>query len=150
MNATRPACMSNFEIYTPTTEEVRSGELGNRLRQFNYQFVGEYGQVQPVWSSARTDDGRLVGGVRGFVFLDWLRIELLFVDEGVRRTGLGRRLLEDAEEKAWKLGAKHAVLETFEWQARAFYVKQGYEEFARLENYVKGFYLAHMKKALKP
>ncbi len=64
--------------------------------------------------------------------------------------GLGRRLLEDAEQKAKKLGAKHAALETFEWQARAFYVKQGYEEFARIDNYFKGFYLAHMKKTLMP
>lgn len=59
--------MSNFEIYTPTAEEVHSGELGRRMRQFNYRFVGEYGQVQPVWVSAKDDTGGLVGGLRGFV-----------------------------------------------------------------------------------
>jgi GNAT superfamily N-acetyltransferase len=140
--------MNDFEIYTPTTDEVHSGELGRRLRQFNYRFVGEYGKVQPVWSSARHKDGRLVGGLRGFVFLDWLRIELLFVDEDVRKIGLGRRLLEDAEKKAKALGAGHAALETFEWQARDFYARHGYEEFARLDNYINGFYLAYMKKTL--
>jgi len=112
-------------------------------------FVGEYGQVQPIWSNAKTADGRLVAGLRGFVFLNWLRIELLFVDESVRRMGLGRQLLEDAESRAQAIGAQHAALETFEWQARDFYAKQGYEEFARIDNYVQGFYLAHMKKALK-
>jgi len=141
--------MTEFDIYTPTSEEVHSGELGRRLRQFNYRFVGEYGQAQPIWSSAKTADGRLVAGLRGFVFLDWLRIEMLFVDETVRRMGLGRRLLVDAESKAQAIGAQHAALETFEWQARDFYAKQGYEEFARIDNYVNGFYLAHMKKALK-
>ena len=36
----------------------------------------------------------------------------------------------------------------FEWQAPQFYQKHGYEEVARLEGYVKDFYLALMKKAL--
>ncbi len=64
--------MSDFEIYTSTADEVHSGELGRRMRQFKYQFVGECGQVQPVWVSAKDASGGLVGGLRGFVFLHWL------------------------------------------------------------------------------
>lgn len=140
--------MSDFEIYTPTVEEVRSGELGRRLRQFNYGFIGGYGEVQPVWLSAKDASGALVGGLRGFVFLGWLRVDVLYVDEAARRAGLGSRLLAAAEQKAMELGAKNVMLETFEWQAREFYIKQGYEEAARIENYIAGFYLAHMKKVL--
>jgi len=152
MNPPEPALpsMSSFEIYTPTAEEVRSSELGGRIRQFNYRYVGEYGEVQPVWLSAKDSDSRLVGGVRGFVFLNWFRIDILFVDEAVRRAGLGSKLLAAAEKNAQALGARNAALETFEWQARDFYIKQGYEEFARIDGYVKGFYLAHMKKSLQP
>ncbi|CAN7579139.1 GNAT family N-acetyltransferase [Variovorax paradoxus] len=142
--------MSNFEIYTPTAEEVHSGELGRRMRQFNYRFVGEYGQVQPVWVSAKDQDGALVGGLRGFVFLQWLNVELLFVDDAARRQGVGRRLLAMAEHKARELGARNATLNTFEWQARAFYLKQGYEEFGRIDDCIQGFYMAYMKKALEP
>lgn len=140
--------MSNFEIYTPAAEEVHSGELGRRMRQFNYRVVGEYGQVQPVWVSAKDDTGGLVGGLRGFVLLHWLNVELLFVDDAARHKGLGRRLLETAEQKARELGARNVTLNTFEWQAREFYLKQGYEEFGRIDDYVQGFYVAHMKKAL--
>lgn len=140
--------MEDFEIYTPSAAEVRSGELGRRMRQFNYQFVGEYGEVQPVWVSARSSAGELIGGLRGFVFLSWLRIDLLFVDERARRSGVGSKLLESAEKKASDLGAKHAALETFEWQARDFYLKQAYEEYARLDDYIKGFGLIYMKKDL--
>ena len=110
--------MSDLAIYTPSAEEVQSGELGRRLRQFNYRVVGEYGQVQPVWLSAKNASGALVGGLRGYVFLHWLNVDLLFVDEAVRRQGLGQRLLTTAEQKARELGAHHAKLETFEWQAR--------------------------------
>ena len=139
---------NDFEIYTPDAEEVRSGELGRRMRQFNYRFVGEYGQVQPVWVSARDEGGQLIGGLRGFVFLQWLNVELLFVDEAVRRRGVGSQLLAAAERKACELGARNATLNTFEWQARAFYLRHGYEEFGRIDNYIQDFYLVHMKKAL--
>lgn len=140
--------MSDLAIYTPSAEEVHSGELGRRLRQFNYRVVGDYGQVQPVWLSAKNASGALVGGLRGYVFLHWLNVDLLFVDEAVRHQGLGQHLLAAAEQKARDLGARHAKLETFEWQAREFYLKQGYEEFSRIDNYIQGFYLASMKKAL--
>ena len=55
-----------------------------------------------------------------------------------------------AEQKARELGARNATLNTFEWQARAFYLKQGYEEFGRIDDYIQGFYMAYMKKALAP
>lgn len=139
-----------YAIYTPTAEEVHSGELGRRMRQFNYRFVGEYGPVQPVWLSARDATGALVGGLRGFVFLHWLNVELLFVDEAARRQGLGRSLLAAAEHKALALGARHATLNTFEWQARDFYLQQGYQEFGRIGDYVQGFYAAYLHKALQP
>lgn len=142
--------MDSFEIYTPTAEEVHSGELGRRMRQFNYPFVGEYGPVQPVWVSAKDGSGQLVGGLRGFVFLHWLNVDLLFVDEAVRHRGVGRRLLAMAEQKARELGARNATLNTFEWQARAFYLRQGYEEFGRIDDYIQGFGLVYMKKALVP
>ena len=140
--------MTTPTIYTATQEEVRSGTLGLKLRQFNYGFVGEYPQSQPVWLSAKDGDGALAGGLRGFVFLGWLNIDVLFVEEAARRQGLGARLLQEAERMARDMGARGAKLETFEWQAAAFYRKQGYEEFARINDFVKSFHLSMMKKAL--
>ena len=57
--------------------------------------------------------------------------------------------LAEAERQAITLGARNAKLSTFEWQARGFYLKQGYEEYARIDDYAPGFYLAYMKKALQ-
>lgn len=83
------------------------------------------------------------------MFLHWLNVELLYVDESARRQGVGHRLLAAAEQKARELGARNVTLNTFEWQARDFYLKQGYEEFGRIDNYIQGFYAAYMKKALE-
>ncbi|MEJ8824609.1 GNAT family N-acetyltransferase [Variovorax humicola] len=135
-------------ITTATDEEVRSGYLGRQLRQFNYGFVDEYPEVQPVRLNAKDIDGKVVGGVRAFVFLYWLQVDVLWVEDSARGRGLGGRLLAQAETLARELGARNARLETFEWQARGFYLKQGYVEFARIDKYADDFYLAFMRKAL--
>jgi len=139
----------NVTLSPPTEEQLRSGELGLKLRRYNYGFVGEYPKQEYIRLDARDDSGRLLGGLRGFVFLYWLDVEVLFVEEDARGAGLGSRLLAEAERQAITLGARNAKLSTFEWQARGFYLKQGYEEYARIDDYAPGFYLAYMKKALQ-
>ena len=140
--------MENITLIPPTEEQLRSGELGLKLRHYNYGFVGEYPKQEYIRLDARDENGRLLGGLRGFVFLYWLNIEVLFVEADVRGSGLGSRLLAEAEGQAIELGAENATLTTFEWQAPAFYQKHGYEEYARIDDYTPGFYLAYMKKAL--
>ena len=140
--------MENITIAAATPEELRSGEFGRKLRHYNYGFVGEYPEQQYIRLNARDGNGRLLGGLRSFVFLYWLNIEVLFVEADVRGSGLGSRLLAEAERQAIELSATNAKLETFEWQAPAFYQKHGYEEYARVDDYAPGFYLASMKKSL--
>jgi GNAT superfamily N-acetyltransferase len=139
----------NALIISPATEEeVRSGEIGRRLRHFNYGVVGVYPEVQPIRLNARGSDDQVVGGIRAVVAFYWLRVEVLFVDDSVRGTGIGSALLVEAERLARELGAKNAAIETFEWQAPGFYKKHGYVEAARMDGYVNGYYLAIMRKAL--
>lgn len=140
--------MESITITDATTEELRSGELGLKLRHYNYGFVGKYPEQQYIRLTARDENGRLLGGLRSFVFLYWLNIEVLFVEGDVRGAGLGSRLLAEAERQAVELGAKNAKVDTFEWQAPAFYLKRGYEECARIDDYSPGFYLASMRKSL--
>ena len=68
--------------------------------------------------------------------------------EAARQQGVGRKLLATAEQKARDLGAHSVTLSTFEWQARGFYIKQGYEEFGHIDNYIQGFQLVYLKKSL--
>ena len=133
-------------IAPATEEEVRSGALGQQLREFNYRFVGEYPLAEPVRFNARDDGGKLLGGVRGFVFLHWLRVEVLWVADAARGMGLGTRLMAQAEEQSRQHGAIGAVLETFTWQAPDFYRKLGYEECGRVERFVGTYDLLTMSK----
>ena len=135
-------------VYPATEQDVRSSAIGLRLRQFNYGFVGEYPVELPIRLNAKDSTGCVVGGLRAIVFLYWLRIEVLFVDESQRGMGFGTALLFEAERVAREAGAKNAALETFEFQGPGFYAKHGYVETGRIANYAGEFYLVTMAKSL--
>ena len=142
------AMASTLTFAPPSPDDLRAGTLGKQMRAFNYRVVGEYPEAQPVRLDVRDQDERLVAGVRAYVFLYWMHTDVLWVAQELRGQGLGSRLLGMAEAQGKALGARNAKLETFEWQARAFYVKQGYTEYGRIDDYVAGQYMAHMKKPL--
>ena len=58
----------------------------------------------------------------------WLFIHLLWVKEEERGKGIGRDLLRKAEEEGRAFGCRFAFVDTFEFQAPDFYVKEGYRE----------------------
>jgi len=96
----------------------------------------------------RDRENRVVGGVFGYTFGDWLHIEILWVEESFRNKDNGTKLLKMAENEAVKLGCKHADLDTFSWQARPFYEKHGYTLFATLDNYPEGHRKYFLRKDL--
>jgi hypothetical protein len=84
--------MLSVTISPATEEEVQSGEIGRRLREFNYTYVGEYPATEYIRLNAREADGSVVGGIRAVVALYWLRVEVLWVDEAARGRGIGSQL----------------------------------------------------------
>src|SRR5262245_13158052 len=140
--------MPDPRIVLASEDEVRAGTLGRRLREFNYGVVGRYPEGENNWLNAKDESDNLVGGFRGEVFFHWLFVNVLFVEEPERRKGLGSRLLADGEARAREKGALHARLETFEWQAPGFYLKNGYRELWKVPNYFRGFSLSLMVKDL--
>ena len=140
--------MSECIITIATEDEVRAIALGRRLREFNYRMVGKYPEGQNVWLNAKDRQGNLLGGFRGEIFFQWLFVNVLFVEEPERRKGIGHRLLAEGEALAKKLGARQARLETFDWQAPAFYLKHGYRKLTTLPNYYEGHSLYLMTKEL--
>ena len=81
------------------------------------------------------DDGRIVGGVLGALWLEWLFVELLWLAEAFRGRDVGTELMNTLQDEARRLGAKNAYVDTFTFQAPGFYEKLGFREFGRLEPY---------------
>jgi GNAT superfamily N-acetyltransferase len=71
-----------------------------------------------------TEANRVIAGVLGRVFWQGLEIEVLWVDEAHRQRGLGRRLLQQAEDHARAQGTQVTYLRIA--QAAAFHERCGY------------------------
>ncbi|OIJ62968.1 GNAT family N-acetyltransferase [Streptomyces mangrovisoli] len=100
-----------------------------------------------VWAS--DDAGALAGGLVGHTWTAWLHVTYLWVDDRHRGTGLGSRLLAEAERIAREERACAAVrLETWDFQAPDFYRKQGYEVACVIPDYPPGLTEYLMTKQL--
>ena len=75
-------------------------------------------------------------------------VDTLWVDSSYRGKKLGSLLLEEVENDAKSKGAKLIHLDTFDFQAKEFYEKQGYIVFGILENCPEKHYRYYLKKVL--
>ena len=104
--------------------------------------------VRPLVLALEENDGAVVGGLWGRTAYGWLFVELLVVPESLRGRGLGRELMSRAEGEAIARGCHGAWLDTFEFQARGFYERLGYECFGELQDYPAGSARYFMRKSL--
>ncbi|WEX75861.1 GNAT family N-acetyltransferase [Sinorhizobium numidicum] len=74
-----------------------------------------------------------IGGLYATDGYGWAFVRYLAIPEEYRGSGLGRRLIAEAETIAKARGYVGMWLDTFEFQARPFYEKLGFELFGELE-----------------
>jgi ribosomal protein S18 acetylase RimI-like enzyme len=115
-----------------------------KLAGFNEEQVGPAGRRDlAVFARCGTE---IVGGLVGFTHWNWFQIHYLWVAEPQRRQGIGRRLLDTAEEEARRRGIQHAHVDTFSFQALPFYERLGYSVFGRIEDYPPGHTRYYLQK----
>lgn len=128
-------------------------QIGDGLHAFNEAAGGSSApaggeQDREFIVSLRDAEGRLVGGFRCDVYRRALFLEWAWIKEGFRGRGYGRAMLALAEEEALRRGAALAHLDTFDFQARGFYARAGYEVFGTLD-YPTGARRFYMRKPLE-
>ena len=97
----------------------------------------------------REKDGRLIALLHAQQVLENIHIKALVVDKEHQKKGLGASLLAELEEKAAEAGVTSITLSTKSYQARDFYIKQGYEIYASLTDVPqKGITKYHFIKRL--
>jgi ribosomal protein S18 acetylase RimI-like enzyme len=89
-----------------------------------------------------------IAGLLGHTLWNGFFISALWVAEAVRRKGIGRQLMARAEELAMQNGCDHIHLDTFDFQAREFYVKNGFHLFGTIEDYPIGHKRYYLIKKL--
>ena len=75
-------------------------------------------------------------------------LDILWVDERYRKSGLGSQLLKNLEEIAREEECTLIHLDTFDFQAKDFYIRHGYELFGTLEDCPEGHCRYYLKKKL--
>ncbi|WP_299860562.1 GNAT family N-acetyltransferase [uncultured Hoeflea sp.] len=112
-------------------------ELSNEIEQNLLQALTELNAQSTnttIVLTARDADGKIVGGVSGSTSYGWFLVKLLWVSNQLRGTGIGKRLILEAEEYSRKRGCHGAWLDTSNPQAREFYLRLGYSDFGVLGN----------------
>jgi GNAT superfamily N-acetyltransferase len=117
------------------------------LRDFNTEFLGPP-VLEPLHVLLRTEDGDVVGGLLGHSMYGWLYVAKLWIASEFRGQGFGRALLDAAEREGVARGCIGIHLDTFEYQARPFYEKNGYRLFGTLEGYPLGYRQFYLAKRL--
>lgn len=107
------------------------------LAAFNAARVGPAG-TRPFAALLRDAEGRTLGGAIGFSRHRWLFVELLFLPEGLRGRGLGRRVMAAAEEEARARGCVGVHLDTGSFQSPGFYEALGFARIGTLEDHPPG------------
>jgi GNAT superfamily N-acetyltransferase len=124
---------------TDTHDAEKIKTLAHKLMDFNTAGSGvplNHHALTIYITDPETDE--LLGGLWGGTAYSALHIELVYLLEDLRGAGLGRQLMEQAEQEAIHRGCHFIWLDTFTFQARGFYERLGYTVFGTLEDYPPG------------
>jgi len=124
-----------------------SAWINQRLHEYNrQQSEDDHHQLLAVF--VRDETGALAGGLLGGTYWGWLHIDILWVREDSRRSGLGKQMLIKAEAEAVRRGCRHAHVDTHDFQAPDFYLRNGYTIWGVLEDLPPGHKRIYLRKDL--
>ena len=128
---------SKYRTTVGWNEEETSYVRGN-LIAFNSKRItnDDYERISII---LKNEESHIVGGLLGWVEWGCFQIEIIWIDEALRGKGLGKELMQKAEQVAAEKGCHLIKLDTFSFQAPTFYQKQGYEIFGELKDFPKGY-----------
>ena len=127
--------MDNFIIEDGTSESYQV--IVNGIVTYNASKVPNTQEPSyyPVNRIIKGTDGDVIAGINSVLY-GWncLHVDILWIKESFRKQGYGTLLLNEVERISKEKGCKLIHLDTFDFQAKDFYLKQGYEVFGILND----------------
>lgn len=123
-----------MQVILENTESQKAQKIGELVRSYN-RSKREAAESESLNLYIEDEHGRLLAGLVAETFGNWLEIEYLFVKEELRGQGIGSQLLQQAESEAKKRNCRFAFVNTYQFQAPAFYQKHGYKEVFIMKDY---------------
>ena len=81
----------------------------------------------------KDEAGTLVGGLIAQSRWGGFLVDILALSESLRGQGWGSNLLQKAEDEARRRGCHHMRLDTYAFQAKAFYEAHGFKVYGQIE-----------------
>jgi GNAT superfamily N-acetyltransferase len=121
--------------------------LEEQINEFNFATTG-IRDARGLVILLRGADRAIYAGLSGHTWGGVAEIRFLWVNEAMRHTGIGSRLLRAAEHEARTRGCRKIVLSTHDFQAPGFYGKHGYIVAGAFSEYPRGHRSNFLEKAL--
>jgi ribosomal protein S18 acetylase RimI-like enzyme len=137
------------EIRCEAWKPALAEDLEDRIYAFNVATTG-IDDGGPLALVARDEAGRAVAAALGHTWGGTCELKTVWVDEPLRRSGLGRALVLRAVAEAEARGCTQLLLATHSFQAPHFYAKLGFRELFRLNDYPRGHAEIWLLRELTP
>lgn len=138
----------NWNIIKSTAEEIEL--IDNKLGDYNKTQVQYTSKMDylPLNFHIKDEQGNIIAGINALSCWQMVHISELYVDENNRGKEIGSTLLNKVESEAKAIGATTSHTDTFDWQAKDFYLKLGYEIFGVIDDCPNGHQRFFLKKRL--
>jgi GNAT superfamily N-acetyltransferase len=135
------------EVRIETTYGATKKLVAAGLEAFNRQH--QTGSAPKSFAVTVREDEAARGGLVAEGVGNWMVFTLLWVEDQYRRRGFGTSLLRAAEAESKKRGAVGALVDTYSFQAPAFYRMNGYTAYGQVDDSPEaGMTWLRFKKAL--
>lgn len=130
-------------------EKILDGIVENNKRKCEW-FRNNSEDVEDKYDNFLVfDEEKFVGGAVGYILYEWYFLELLWILDEYQGQGIGTSIIKKIEDFAIKENLVGIRLETWNFQAKGFYEKMGYEVYATILDCPPGTINYFFKKRLK-
>jgi len=138
----------NFVITACDKSSIRETVKG--INAYNLHKVPA---TAPTWTpleySIKSENDETIAGILGGIgYWGGLEIKVLWVNKNYRNRGLGTGLLKHVEKIAFQKGATISMLDTFDFLAEEFYIKNGYNVIGKIADFPVGHQRIYFSKKL--
>jgi GNAT superfamily N-acetyltransferase len=132
------------DIIEPELERL----VSEGLDAFNDQVIG-FGDRRALAVTINDPaSNKVLGGIVGRTSLGLLFLDLFYLPDTLRGSGLGTKILKAFEDEGRRRGWRSAVLYTLSFQASGFYEKNGWLRFGEIACDPEGTSRVFMSKTL--
>lgn len=127
-----------------------TGESADTAGALGPEIAARFGprDETPLALTLRDDVGALIAGLNGASHWRWFYVRHLWVSRGARGRGLGRRLMDAAEQVARARGCVGIYVDTFDPRAAGFYESCGFARAGEIADFPPGHQRKFLSKKL--